>query len=168
MRRVLRSLTKGFAVFAVIASGCMVASVSCQKPSNSPTVKLSLRQFLLQADIIDIGQYGTDQKGVRILGPGVAMLHRSENAPMFLAIKASNRFHSNPPHKPADYVISVSVQNYKYEADYDYYANTGELGRDHDWCYVPAAFKDWMNKIAKPVHTKFKTKNIDGVVIVGS
>ena len=168
MRCIFVSLKKGAAVLTFIASGLMAASVSCQKPSDNSAVKLSLRQFLKQADVINIEQYGADQKGARMLGPGVATLHRSENAPVFLAIKASSRFHSNPPHKAADYVITVSVQNYKYEAECDYYASTGELGRDHDWCYVPAAFKDWINKTAKPVHTKFKSRNVDGVVVVGS
>lgn len=132
MRRIFGSLKKGVAVLAVIVSGLMAVSVSCQKPSSNPAVKLSLSQFLKRADVINIEQYGADQKGVRMLGPGIATLHRPENAPMFLAIKASNRFHPNPPHKPADYVITVSVQNYKYEAEYDYYAGTGELGHDHD------------------------------------
>ena len=167
MRHLLGPLTKGTVVLAAILLGLVAASISHQKPHRDPA-PTSLHQFLQQADVINIGQYGTDQTGARILGAGVAMLHKSENAPMFLAIKASNRFHPKPPNKPADYVISVSVQNYKYEAEYDYYASTGELGHGHDWCYVPTAFKDWVNKIAKPVHPKYKTKNVDGVVVVGS
>ena len=86
-----------------------------------------------------------------------------ENATVLKLLKASHHFHSQPPQSSMNggYVFWIWVDSERSTPPhpYVYVPKTGELGRDHEWCYVSVKFRDWMKSppIWKQNYTITKT-----------
>lgn len=138
------------ALAALAGVGLSVVLIYQHKP-------YSLSYMLKSADFAGISQYGLAQDGTLITGPGITVLKKSKNYDILSLLKTSSSFHSSSAAPAADYVIDL--QSYKGERhleSYFYVVATGELGRDHDWCYVPNAFRLWMKTLPKPHHTMYR------------
>ena len=119
--------------------------------------KERLSYALKTVDLVTIGQYGIAQNGTKVLGPAITELSESENAKMLLLLRTSSRFHATPSYLPADYMFTLgSSRERGHSIIVSYFTKTGELGHDHDWCYVPEGFKTWMKTLPKPSHARYR------------
>ncbi|MDQ2730914.1 MAG: hypothetical protein M3Y56_04585 [Armatimonadota bacterium] len=102
------------------------------------------------------------------LGHGVAELYESDypvgyrhperDRRMLALLRQCSGLHSSPPtpQEHGGFVIETHSRtrnhevNYQSTPHYAYISNTGELGRGHEWVYVPKEFKEWMDSL-KPV-----------------
>jgi hypothetical protein len=159
---------RGISMLLLVIANLALSSCQRQIQPRQISTPLSLRQLLQQTDVVTIDQYGQDQNRERFLGPGVSILDKSENAAMFFLLKTSNKFQSAPPNKPASFVFTMSMNNYQSEQQYDYIADTGELGHGKEWCFVPDKFRKWVKTLAKPIHSKVNSTHINNVTIIGT
>lgn len=95
----------------------------------------------------------------RIDGNGVPPLPRldHEHDPAMLKLlHNSHQFHSSPPHAKPELILDIEKSDGKYNESetgptpfpmYQYVIETGELGQDHEWCYVPQEFREWMKTV---------------------
>ena len=101
----------------------------------------------------------------KMSGSTIAVLDALHNPEMFNVLRHCSGFHASP--QTADYDFTLSIRGFEgkqwtdYPGPYYYYCSkTGELGRDHEWCYVPPIFKIWMEKI-KPTSLSGMPIHID-------
>lgn len=86
-------------------------------------------------------------------------------------LRNSGRFHSSAPHDEADFFVGVEEYNTKVQnppITYYYVSRTGELGKDKEWCYVPAEFKKSMLRIKAglPKHKLSHPVTLGGVTTI--
>ena len=96
-----------------------------------------------------------------ISGSTIAVLDPQHNPEMFDVLRQSSGFHSIAQHPDWDFTFYVRDFEGKHWTDYPgpfyyYCSQTGELGRDKEWCYVPAAFRAWMKTLPKPHHDHYQ------------
>lgn len=135
-------------VMVMTVTAFLTTSKRSRIPAQAPD--WSLRQVLPVADQFDVNQISG---GVECI---VTHLADGQNPKMFALLKHSGHFHAVPPREKPDFIFSIPFGAGKpyYSASgphscptFDYASKTGELGMGKDWCYVPAQFKIWMQRL---------------------
>jgi hypothetical protein len=148
-----QGMKRGWMAFFIFATVAFLLWLCHKQALDKQNVRYALRN----TDLVIICQYGTAQDGTQLLGSTIATLSEAENEKMLSLLKASSGFHTTAPSLPADYILSLeNIKKGEHPMTVSYLIATGELGRDHDWCYVPNVFKSWMKTLPKPHHAIYR------------
>lgn len=143
-------------LFMVTTITALVAT-STSHPVLHQTADWSLRHVLPTADQFNINRVSD---GVEY---PVTHLPDGQNPKMFGLLNHSGRFHRTASREKADFIFDIpfgaggvyySSSGPHTHPTFDYVSKTGELGTGHDWCYVPAQFKVWMQKLKAKTPTR--------------
>lgn len=127
----------------------------------------SLQEALRTAESVEITPKAQGINGGPLVG--VSVKYQSN---IFAVLKTSSHFHSSPiANGKRDYLFVINRPGKLIEEEapsYWYDTNTGELGRDKEWCFVPIKFKHWMQGVrAKaPKVTPPHVEIIHGITII--
>lgn len=157
------------AVIAAVVLLCFYRHWQNQQPS--------LRDTLVAPAMVDVYEpsphpHQPDQNGI-ITGeaPVAHVQHRGSGdmdykPRMILLLKTSKRFHSDPPTVKPNYAIDIFSDDPAIRLQqFEYVSATGELGRDHDWCYVPDEFRDWIKSLPVGRHHHFHQYQLGGAEV---
>jgi hypothetical protein len=109
-------------------------------------------------------------RGYPLSSAKTQLFHIPSNSKLLLLFKGAIRFHSQREGIKPNITFMVWCRLDSPPRLYGYSSRTGEMGSDHEWCYMPDDFKNKMqllleNSDHEPVRSHISVKKIDGVVI---
>jgi hypothetical protein len=134
----------------------------------------SLQNVLRHAYLIEIMDPGAQtavksislpEASIAQISPGYVIFYDTDagqvtkrNSSLLARLKECRQFHSRPLGSHSNYnVVVYTLLGQHTVLHYEYNISTGELGKGHEWCYVPEDIRVWINNLSIPEREKVQT-----------